>query len=154
MEELIGQSSCSVLAGPNCLPLFNCSISLSTPLSGSSSHFSLSGFVCLSAPSPFPLFSLQLLLPLSFLLVSPLVALSSHLLLFSNLLLVLGSMTCQWRGDCPCPRLIRQLIIQHFTHQGKWIGKQTACYMGCKNSVRLMHAPLGKQHENTSLKPT
>lgn len=45
MEELIGRSSCSVLAGPNCLPLFHCFISLSTPLSGSPSHLCLSGFV-------------------------------------------------------------------------------------------------------------
>lgn len=58
MEELIGRSSCSVLAGPNCLPLFNCSISLSTPLSGSSSHFSLSGFVCTLQPLPPSLLSL------------------------------------------------------------------------------------------------
>lgn len=54
LEELIGRSSCSVLAGPNCLPLFHCFISLSTPLSGSPSHFSLSGFVLAPAPSPAP----------------------------------------------------------------------------------------------------
>lgn len=131
VEVLIGRSSCSVLAGPNCLPHFICSISLSTPLSGSSSHFSPSGFVFLPAPSPSRLSPL-LSAP------SPSLYLSSLSLLlwsypptssFSNLPLVLGSMTCQWRGDCPCPGLIRQLIIQHFPHQGKWICKQTATHI-------------------------
>lgn len=55
LEEMIGRSSCSVLAGPNCLPLFHCFISLSTPLSGSPSHFSLSGFVLAHiSPSTLP----------------------------------------------------------------------------------------------------
>lgn len=123
MEELIGRSSCSVLAGPNCLPLFNCSISLSTTLTGSLSHFSLSDFCQPPILFPFSAFSLFALCLFPFL-VSPPLALSSHLLLLSNLLLVLGSMTCQWRGDCPCPRLIRQLIIQHFTQGGRSAKRQ------------------------------
>lgn len=115
LEELIGQSSCSVLAGPNCLPLFHCFISLSTPLSGSPSHFSLSGFVLAPVPSP------KHLLPLPSL---SLPVWPYHFLLSFSLLLVLGSMTCQWRGDYPCRRQIRQLIIQHFRHQGKSTSKQ------------------------------
>ena len=131
MEELIGRSSCSVLAGPNCLPFsFSSFFFKLLHLSVSSSVWFLIPFLyfmflsaCLQTPPnhhhlhhPAPSLSFALSLSLSLLLVSPPVALSSHLLLVSNLPLVLGSMTCQWWGGCPCPRLIRQLIIQHFRH--------------------------------------
>lgn len=34
--------------------------------------------------------------------------------------MVLSVMTCQRSRDCPCPRLIRQLITQQFTWRNKW----------------------------------